>query len=143
MESGNIQLGNDTLEEVMSRMREYVTSMLEARNMEYVFRFPADYFEYKMSMETKSNLYLIFKEAINNLCKYSNVTRVEMTFITDANSMRMTIEDNGNGFLHDELIQQGGLKNMKFCTEEIGGILSVISELNKCTKVEFTLKHIS
>jgi signal transduction histidine kinase len=87
-------------------------------------------------MDIKNNLYLIFKEAINNLCKYSKATKVEVEFILDATSMRMTIEDNGMGFVISELSHQGGLSNMKFRAEEFGGQLTIISELYKGTKIE-------
>jgi len=135
----NIHPENDTLEELMSRMREYATSMLEARNIDSKFRFPTTEIDCKLSMEIKNNLYLIFKEAINNLCKYSEATKVDISLILDSKNLSLMIEDNGKGFITNELKHQGGLNNMKFRAEEMRGSLTIVSELSKGTQIKLIM----
>jgi signal transduction histidine kinase len=55
----NINPGNDTIEEVMSRMREYATTILEAKNIEYTFNFPKEKMDCTLTMEVKNNMFLI------------------------------------------------------------------------------------
>jgi signal transduction histidine kinase len=135
----NINPGNDTIEEVMSRMREYATTILEAKNIDYTFDFPKEVIECKLSMEIKNNIYLIFKESVNNLSKYSNCTMVNLSIIFDEKNIHLKIEDNGRGFNEEEIKHRGGLNNMKHRAEEIKGTIKIISVIGKGTIIELTL----
>jgi signal transduction histidine kinase len=135
----NINPGNDTLEEVMSRMREYATTILEAKNIDYTFNFPKEQMDCKLSMEVKNNLYLIFKEAVNNLSKYSGASNVVLSLIFDEKYIHLKIEDNGIGFSEDEIKHRGGLHNMQHRAEEIKGVIKIGSSMENGTKVELTL----
>ncbi len=135
----NINPGNDTIEEVMSRMREYATSILEAKNIDYTFNFPKEKMDCKLSMEVKNNMYLIFKEAVNNLSKYSGGTNVNLSLIFDEKNIHLKIQDNGIGFNQDEIKHRGGLSNMQHRAEEIKGLIKINSEPGKGTDVELTM----
>jgi len=135
----NINPGNDTLEEVMSRMREYATTVLEAKNIDYTFNFPTEIVDCKLSMDVKNNMYLIFKEAINNLSKYSSCTKVILSLIFDEKNIHLKIEDNGIGFNEDEIKHRGGLRNMQHRAEEIKGEIKIRSSLNNGTKIELRM----
>jgi len=135
----NINPGNDTMEEVMSRMREYASTLLEAKHIDYTFNFPDDAMECKLSMEVKKNMYLIFKEAINNLSKYSNCTKAFLSLTFNEKNIYLKIEDNGRGFKEDEIVHRGGLRNMHHRAEEIRGILKIESTINEGTKIELTM----
>ncbi len=135
----NINPGNDTMEEVMSRMREYASTLLEAKHIDYTFNFPDDAMECKLSMEVKKNMYLIFKEAINNLSKYSNCTKAFLSLTINEKNINLKIEDNGRGFKEDEIVHRGGLRNMQHRAEEIGGVFKIESTINEGTKIELTM----
>ena len=135
----NINPGNDTIEEVMSRMVEYGTTILEAKNIDYSFNFPRDRVDCKLSMEIKNNMYLIFKEAVNNLSKYSGATIANLSLIFDDKTILLKIEDNGIGFNQFEISHQGGLRNMQHRAEEIKGEIKILSSLNGGTKIELTM----
>lgn len=72
-------------------------------------------------MEMKSNLFLIFKEAVNNLVKYSGCTQAVLTLSFDEQQIHLSVEDNGQGFEIDEMKARGGLSNMQHRAEEIEG----------------------
>ena len=135
----NINPGNDTIEEVMSRMREYATTILEAKNINYNFDFPKDKMDCKLSMEVKNNMYLIFKEAVNNLSKYANCTQANLSLIFNDKNINMKIEDNGVGFNDNELRHRGGLKNMLHRAEEIKGDIRINSQIGAGTCIELTM----
>lgn len=138
----NVNPGNDNLEEVLSRMREYATTMLESRNIDYHFQFPNEAKTCILEMDTKTNIYLIFKEAINNLCKYSEATRVVMTLQIKDKILLMTIEDNGKGFARSALNHEGGLNNMQFRAEELGGHLSIESSPGTGVQIKLVLPNL-
>ncbi|HUM46753.1 MAG TPA: sensor histidine kinase [Chitinophagales bacterium] len=134
----NIHPGNDSMQEVMSRMREYAATLLEAKNIDCTFDFPDEKTDFRFSMEVKNNIYLIFKEAVNNLSKYSRCTHATLTLKLDENNVHLKIQDNGIGFNEQELAHLGGLKNMQHRAEEIKGILAVTAVKDRGTTVELT-----
>jgi signal transduction histidine kinase len=135
----NINPGNDTIEEVMSRMREYATTILEAKNIDYVFNFPKEKMDCTLSMEVKNNMYLIFKEAVNNLSKYSGAANAKLSLTFDDKNIHLKIEDNGKGFKEDEIKHRGGLSNMQHRAEEIKGVIKINSVIEKGTNIELTM----
>ncbi|HOZ31078.1 MAG TPA: tetratricopeptide repeat protein [Bacteroidales bacterium] len=139
----NINPGNDTIEEVMSRMREYATTILEAKNIDYKFDFPKEKVDCKLSMEVKNNLYLIFKEAVNNLSKYSGADKAILSLKFEVKYIHLKIEDNGKGFNENEITHRGGLSNMFHRAEEIKGVLKINSSIEIGTTVELILPRFS
>lgn len=146
----NINPGNDTIEEVMSRMREYATTVLEAKNIDYTFNFPKEKMDCTLTMEVKNNMYLIFKEAINNLSKYSGATTANFSLTFDEKSIHLKIEDNGNGFeiitnesgvFSSPLGRSGGagLRNMQHRAEEVKGALKINSVPGDGTVIELKM----
>jgi len=135
----NINPGNDTIEEVMSRMREYATTILEAKNIDYTFNFPKEKMDCKLTMEVKNNLYLIFKEAVNNLSKYSGASNATLSLTFDEKNIHLKIEDNGNGFNEQEIKHRGGLSNMQHRAEEIKGVITINSVVEKGTVIDLSL----
>ena len=86
----------DTLEELLTRMREFGAAVLEPKGI--TFRFDSiGELGSPMPAAMKSNLYLIFKEAVNNAAKHAQATEVVVSFTRESNRLRMTIADNGNG----------------------------------------------
>ncbi len=132
----NINPDNDTIEEVMSRMREYATTILEAKNIEYTFNFPKEKVDCTFTMEEKNNMYLIFKEAVNNLSKYSDCKNATISLSIDEKDIFLTIEDDGKGFNTADLEHIGGLQNMKIRAEEIKGSLGIDTKIGVGTKME-------
>jgi len=135
----NINPGNDTIEEVMSRMREYATTILEAKNIDYSFNFPKQKMDCRLSMEVKNNLYLIFKEAVNNLSKYSGCTHATLSMASEEKNIHLKIEDNGIGFDEQEIKHRGGLVNMQQRAAEIKGTINIQTVINKGTRIELTI----
>ena len=91
-------------------------------------------------MQTRKNFYLIFKEAINNLLKYSNATRVAISLLLSNNKIELTIRDNGVGFDTKNPSRGNGLKGMKYRAAEINAEFKIDSEIGSGTSVELYLK---
>ncbi|MBK8683869.1 MAG: hypothetical protein IPN26_02175 [Bacteroidetes bacterium] len=117
----NVNPNNDSMEELLSRMREYATTVLEAKEIEYTLDFGGEA-KSKISLQIKSNLYLIFKEAVNNLAKYSECTHAIIKFSQIDKKIHLCVEDNGKGFDLKEISHRGGLYNMQHRADEIGDI---------------------
>jgi ligand-binding sensor domain-containing protein/two-component sensor histidine kinase len=103
----------DTAGEAFPRMLRYASELLEAKNMELRAEFSPGIEDLKLSMEQRRDLYLIFKEAVNNLAKYSNATQVMINFHIVDNTLVMRVADNGTGFDTNVPYTSNGLKNMQ------------------------------
>ena len=74
----SIDARNDTLGDLTDRMQDYVLHTLEPKNMHVSYDFDNLNMENKLPVSVKENVYLIFKEAVNNIAKYSNGDRVDI-----------------------------------------------------------------
>jgi signal transduction histidine kinase len=72
----------------------------------------------KLAVPLKENLYLIFKEAINNIAKHSNAARVDVSLKMDDTSFLMRVQDNGTAVSSQRKSGQG-LRNMRMRAKRI------------------------
>jgi signal transduction histidine kinase len=100
-----------------------LVEMLENSDMLYSFDISDHVPDRLLSDLEKRNLYLVLKEAVNNVLKHSkaNSCNVTMNF---SKGIKLTVIDDGIGFLENGTPKPGGgngLKNMSHRMEEIGG----------------------
>jgi signal transduction histidine kinase len=69
----------------------------------------------------KQNLYLIFKEAINNIVKHAQATEVKVVLAFEHGQFKMLISDNGKGVSLNGSPKGHGLRNMKRRAEALKG----------------------
>ncbi len=103
----------DTVGEAIPRMLHYASDLLEAKNMEVRAVVSPEIEQLKLSMQERRDLYLIFKEAINNLAKHSKASLVNIEIELNRGILVMTIADNGKGFDTTISPDSNGLKNMQ------------------------------
>ncbi len=85
-----------------------------ARTSDYELIFPENIHQINMSMERRRDFYLIFKEAINNLTKYSQATEAaEVKVFSEDEKLILQVNDNGIGFDNSKPVYGNGLTNMQ------------------------------
>jgi len=94
-------------------MLRYASELLEAKDIELHAAIDPEIEHMKLSMPQRRDLYLIFKEAVNNLAKHSKSTGVSIKFHLINNSIVMIISDNGIGFDIAAPFINNGLRNMQ------------------------------
>lgn len=129
---------NDSLQGIMVRLREYVYSLGEARNIRIDFRSDEGAEEVILPMETRRNLYLIVKEALNNLVKHSGGGHAEVRLSRAKNTVTVSINDDGKGFDPTKISGRNGMRNMQLRAAETGGQLEVLSEPGRGTRIKFS-----
>ncbi|MES2734329.1 MAG: two-component regulator propeller domain-containing protein [Bacteroidota bacterium] len=129
---------NDHFEDLAVRMREFAIPLLEAKNIVFDINIQQQLLEAKLAMETRKNIYFVFKEAVNNLLKHSDCCQVWITVRKTADQVELLIKDDGKGFPADQVNRRNGLKNMQSRATEIGGIFEINSEVGKGTCVRLT-----
>lgn len=118
---------NDLVENLLVRMREYALPLLEAKGINVTFDAQKNIEELKTTMPQRHNVYLIFKEAINNSLKYSQAKNIHIKLEKDAGNVKMNISDDGTGFPAAKEFSGNGIKNMYFRAKAIGGHLTIES----------------
>lgn len=88
------------------------------------------------NIDARKNLLLIAKEAINNILKHAEATRINVFFNEQNKMVLLEIQDNGIGMKETEKTFSGnGLQNMKNRTEKINGEFKIKSELGVGTTI--------
>ncbi|MBI5934111.1 MAG: PAS domain S-box protein [Chloroflexi bacterium] len=93
--------------------------------------------------ETQVSLYRICQEALTNIAKHAQASRVEVEihYIKPPAELELHIRDNGHGFVTSELSPSGhyGLKMMRERAEAVGANFSVISHSGRGTEITVRL----
>ncbi|HYO92603.1 MAG TPA: triple tyrosine motif-containing protein, partial [Pyrinomonadaceae bacterium] len=136
----------DDLRNVVQRVRQFASDVLEPRGIEWDFSVPDELNRLRLDPEQRRHLYLIFKEAINNISRHADASRVLLSIAFDSRSLLCEIRDDGRGFTPKpaaELPANGrgghGLPNMQSRAREIGGQLSVVSKPGGGTQLKLTV----
>jgi len=135
----SINPDNDKLDSMAVRMREYAAKALEPKNIMYKVTADDRASLIKLPAEKRRDVYLIFKEAVNNIAKYANATEAAITLNIHSNSLELTIKDNGDGFDTSITYTGNGLKNMQQRTKNLNGGYNVISKAGEGTIIHLTV----
>ncbi len=135
----NINPKYDELEKLFIRMKRYAADMMDGKNISYEMNFDEAAENLSFSMEKRRNFYLIFKEAVNNLVKYSKASSAEISVQTNQHVLKLLIQDNGTGFQHSQVTMGNGLSNMKKRADDLGASLQIQSAPGKGTVVSLTM----
>lgn len=118
---------NDHLNDLTVRMREFAIPLLEARNINFDIEIQDDILNARIKMEARKNIFLIFKECINNILKHSDCSAMKVAINKINNQLELIISDNGKGFDINAKSSRNGLKNMRKRAAEIKGFIEINS----------------
>ncbi len=135
-----INSDNDSFEKIILRMRSLSYNLLHAKNIQHIFKVDESLNDQKLSIEDRRNFYLIFKEALNNLVKYSAATKAEIYLEKNHTNVALSIKDNGKGFDVNNEYNGNGLISMKQRAKEMNATIEITSSLNEGTKIELKFK---
>jgi signal transduction histidine kinase len=127
------------LGDLIAKMREYALKTLEPKDIDVFFEVGPEVEDRQISAENLKNLYLIFKESINNSAKYSHAKTVWIVLSQEGASLILTIKDNGKGFDLASCKNGNGLGNLKSRASEIGANLQIKSQLGKGASILLNL----
>lgn len=130
-----INPANDNLYDLETRLKTFAIPLFESKDIEFKFDFSSEIKNIKIDMSKRRDIYLILKEAINNLVKYSNAKNAEIIAKNANNLLVFEVIDNGFGFDRDVNSLRNGLRNMEMRAEKIGATFYINSIIGKGTKV--------
>jgi len=126
---------NDSVAQMLAKMKEFAGEILEPKNIQYEFVYDNSLNEIRLDVEKRKSLFLIFKEAINNIAKYSEATQVFIRLNNVTGILHMQVQDNGNGFDASANTTGNGLKNMAARAQAIKGKWTQLTEPGKGTSI--------
>ena len=116
----------DTMKDLVIRMKDYVYRLREELGFRYRFEEGAETEVGSVSQEVRQNIFLIFKEALNNAIKHSDGTEILIRLQGDPHLSLVVINryTEHTVALGDRLGGRG-LENMLLRATKVGGKLSV------------------
>jgi signal transduction histidine kinase len=126
---------NDSLENLMIRIKRFASNLFEAKDIDYSIDIDDSIRDISLSMDYRQHIYLILKEAINNLVKYSECTNASIQIKKEQGILKISIADNGKGFIYKKINTGNGLLNMKERAQLINAELKIESAPGEGTKI--------
>jgi len=124
---------NDTFEKVLVKMKVFAAEILEPQNIQFRFSEVGLASNLVLNVKQRKNLFLIFKESLNNAAKYSQAKEIAITFKQQNKVLTLMIKDDGIGFDAQSHTHGNGLINMKTRADDLGAKFLLNSEPGKGT----------
>ncbi|NJL76374.1 MAG: hypothetical protein HC892_16500 [Saprospiraceae bacterium] len=125
---------NDYVPHLLQHLKSYAIEILEAKNIQ--LHFDSQLTLAHLPTEQRKELYLLFKEAINNAAKYAAAKNVWVNFQQVNNCLKLTIRDDGKGFDPATVKRGNGLNNMEQRATQLGGNLSLKSNPSQGVEIQ-------
>jgi signal transduction histidine kinase len=126
---------NDSGESMLLRMKAFGTETLGPLGILPRYHVDDQFEKLHPNILARKNIYLIYKETVNNIAKYSRATEMEIKVSVKDGQVRLELTDNGIGFDTSIVSTGNGLRNMHDRAMAIGATLKVTSELGKGTSI--------
>ncbi len=123
-----INPNRDHLSDLIQRMRRFASDVLTARDIEFNFTAPDPQHNIRLGAEMRREVFLIFKESVNNIARHSSSTEADVEFQIESGWLELRIRDNGIGFDPDREADGNGLASMRKRADRIGGAFDVYSK---------------
>jgi len=126
------------MEQLLVKMRQTANLMLES--VEFTFTAPETGLAFTADIDFRRNLYLIFKEMLQNIIKHATASQVAIVLQNKNGYFELQVSDNGVGIDPARNFSGFGMKNFQQRAQAVGGKIEISSEKNKGTRVLFCVK---
>ena len=130
---------NDKFSNLIERMDGFARPLLQSKNIRFVFDHGVFTDGISISENTRQSLFLIFKEAINNICKYAQCNTCTVTLALENRLLLCSIIDDGIGFDSTLPTDRNGLLNMRERVKVLKGKINIQSALHAGTTIALEL----
>jgi len=128
---------NDDSISLMDRLERYAGELLEPTVIDFNFH-QKHQGQLPISQKIRQNIMLIYKEAITNICKHAEASKVDVFFTFSGKKMQLIIIDDGRG-MKDRNNGGHGLRNMQMRANAINAQL-YFPEVDSGVKIILKLK---
>ncbi|MCK9280100.1 MAG: ATP-binding protein [Melioribacteraceae bacterium] len=135
-----INPSRDSLSDLILRLKDSYSDFLSGLAISFRVVYPESIGGLKLGVDFKQNIYLIFKEGINNAIKHSNCSKIILEVKQINNILEIELVDNGRGMDIGNTKTGNGLGNMKKRAKDLGGSIVLESSPGNGTKITLTAK---
>jgi signal transduction histidine kinase len=129
----------DRVGDLAHRMRGFASDILGTHEMLFRFRCDAEENGHRLPTDVRRELFLIFKEGINNAVRHSQATEVDVDFAINGKSLLLRIKDNGSGFDVSQPSDGNGLESMRGRAGRLGGDLELATQPGEGTTLKIRI----
>jgi signal transduction histidine kinase len=132
---------NDNLDGLVGYLNEYAAQFFQDTGIRCRLLMPIAS-QLVLHTEVRHDLFLAFKEALNNVLKHSGASEVHVEVSSVGAAVNIIIDDNGRGFDLDHGQNGGhgnGLQNMRKRMDAVGGKMEIITAPGHGAKVQFSI----
>jgi signal transduction histidine kinase len=133
---------NDTLDGLVGYLNQYSNHFFESTSVKCRLEMPAQLSQMVLPAEVRHDLFLVVKEALNNVLRHAQASEVRIRMSESDSTVEIEIEDNGRGFDAGaaRVGRRGhGLENMRKRMETLGGGFDLTSKPGLGTKLRLTV----
>lgn len=131
---------NDTCEQLINRMQFHAEPLLHAAGIDPHFSYNSKVVQLKLDLFIKNNVYLLFKEIINNVIKHAGAANCYIAIECQLNSFILSVEDDGKGYDPSRIkLNRHGLVNMNERVHKMKGSINMESVSQKGVRILVTI----
>lgn len=133
---------NDGMDTLFLRIREYAIPLMESKGIILHFEASTEVTTLSLKPDHRKMIYLIIKEAVNNLVKYSLCSKAQIIFELTDGWLTFLIKDDGIGFDVRTESSRNGIRNMKKRAELNNAIFEIDARptFGVCIKVKVKIR---
>lgn len=136
---------HDTLDSMVGYMGKFAQDFLGAANIRCRLDLPVQLPTWPVTAEIRHNLFLAFKESLNNAVKHAGATEVRISLTLRSDAFVLRVKDNGHGFDPNQPATHGvdrvaaghGLANLHRRLALIGGLCEIESKPQQGSSISF------
>lgn len=124
----SIQPENDSMEKTLERMNQYAQGLQFTYGFVLQMLIDEQVMQLKLDMNIRHEIFLIYKESIQNIARHSGAKNVVVNIDIDRSSLWMKIQDDGRGFSVTASERGRGIREMKKRAANVKGELDIQSD---------------
>ena len=117
----------DNVIDLAHRMRRFASDCLAMRNIEFHLDAPPTNQNVKLNAEVRREVFLVFKEAINNIARHSGCKTAKASLKIERGTIILELHDDGHGFDEANIAHGQGLESMSRRADKLGGKIDLRS----------------
>jgi len=130
---------HDDLQNVVRRIAQFGQDVCNGKEIIFETDIRSTFDQTKLSIDQRRDVYLLFKEALNNVVRHANASTVRFFIREEDGKALLSLIDDGIG-INDDQGAGHGLSSMKERAQRAGGTLSMGNHDGQGTTTTLTLK---